>query len=115
MLCSTSTLDWRNQWVFALRVEHAQDARTALLICYNYDRNPVQPEYLNPLLAVIGERHFTLGMRRRADETWEAIGGIEYLLPKKKFRYTNSELPFGVNAQERDCCVALHFTLTHRW
>jgi long-chain fatty acid transport protein len=114
VLRGDSALGWRNQWVFALGVEHALDARTAVLGGYNYGHNPIPPEHLNPLLAAIGERHLTLGMRRRFDDAWEAIGGLEYLFANK-LRYTNAELPFGANAQERERYVALHFTLNHYW
>jgi long-chain fatty acid transport protein len=113
-LSSTAMLDWKNQNVLAIGVERVLDERTVVRGGFNYGRNPIPPQTLNPLLAAIGESHLTLGFSRRMGRTWAVDSGIEYLFTKS-VTYTNPELPFGQNAQERDGYIALSVGLSRTW
>jgi long-chain fatty acid transport protein len=113
-LGSTATLQWKNQNVLAVGVEYVLDDRTVARGGFNYGKNPIPPQTLNPLLAAIGEKHLTLGFSRRMGRTWSVNSGIEILF-KKTVTYTNPELPFGSNAQERDGYVALSVGLSRTW
>lgn len=81
---------------------------------YNYGRSPVPLNNLNPLLAAIGERHFTAGLAHKLAPGWSIGYGIEYQQSANP-KYTNAALPFGSNAQERSNFPALHFMSSHRW
>ncbi len=112
-MVGVSTLNWRDQYVFALGMDYALDARTHLLAGYNYGRNPVPAEHTQPLLAAISEHHLTLGLKLSGDSPWQQIFGVEYQ-PGAKVRYTNPELPFGPS-EERNRYVALDAMLSRRW
>jgi len=113
-LSNTASLNWQNQNVFAIGAERVLDERTVVRAGLNYGRNPIPQQTLNPLLAAIGEMHLTLGFSRRFGPTWSFDSGIEYLFTKK-VSYTNPELPFGENAQERDGYIALSIGLSRAW
>jgi len=113
-LSNTASLDWQNQNVFAIGAERVLDERTVVRGGLNYGKNPIPPQTLNPLLAAIGETHLTFGFSRKFAQTWSFDSGIEYLFTKK-VSYTNPQLPFGENAQERDGYVALSIGLSRSW
>lgn len=107
-------LDWSDQTVFALGVAYDVDARLTLYGGANYGRNPVPARTTSPFLAPIGEKHLTLGARRRVQPDWELSAALEVLAPKT-VTYTNPELPFGADARELSRYVALHLMLGRRW
>ncbi len=113
-LVGVSTLNWRDQCVFASGLAYRLDRRVELLAGYNYGRNPVPAEHTQPLLAPISEHHLTLGLKRSGAGPWQQIFGVEYQ-PGAKVRYTNPELPFGPDTEEHNRNVALHFMLSRRW
>jgi len=111
---NTASLNWHNQNVFAIGAERVLDDRTVARAGLNYGKNPIPPQTLNPLLAAIGETHLTFGFSRKLGQTWSLDSGIEYLFTKK-VSYTNPQLPFGENAQERDGYIALSIGLSRAW
>lgn len=113
-IVSQAALDWNNQTVIAAGVAHQLDERTTLRAGFNYGANPIPAQTTSPLLAAIGERHYTAGGSRRFDNGWELGGGLEYQ-PSKRVSYSNPQAPLGVNAQERNKYVAAHVMLSRRW
>jgi long-chain fatty acid transport protein len=111
---NSAALNWHNQTVFAAGLACAPDDSTRLYAGINFGRNPIPPSTLNPLLATIGEWHFTGGLQRRLDDHWNITAGLEYLLPKK-VTYDNPQLPFGPGARERVSYVGLNVMLSRRW
>jgi long-chain fatty acid transport protein len=111
---SSAAMNWHNQTVLAIGIAYDLNAQTTIWAGFNYGRNPVPAETTSPLLASIGERHFTLGARRRLDNGWELSGGIEYL-PTASVEYTNPLQPLGIAAEERTRYIALHSMVSRRW
>ena len=113
-ISQSSALNWRNQTVVSLGIAHVLNERTTLRAGFNYGRNPVPMETMSPLLASIGERHFTAGGSYRMSNGWELGGGVEYL-PRASVSYSNPGAPLGVNAEEHVNYIAAHFMLSRRW
>lgn len=113
-LSATSTLDWRDQVVLALGVAWRATPATTLYAGFNAARSPVPPEHLSPLLAPIGERHLSLGMKRALSREWALSLAAEYQF-RNTVTYTNPELPLGANATERNENLALHAMFGKRW
>ena len=57
----TFDMAWEDQWVFAIGVEYAMNAKHTLRAGYNYGKSPVPDDNLNPLFPAIVEQHLTLG------------------------------------------------------
>jgi long-chain fatty acid transport protein len=113
-LSATSTLGWKNQHVFAIGAAYDLSERTVLRVGFNYGRNPIPARHTSPLLASIGERHYTFGIGYRLAPKWELSGGVEYQRGDRVV-FTNPELPFGENAQERANYPVFHAMLSRRW
>lgn len=109
----TSTLDWHDQLVLALGAAYRLDTRTTLYAGLNLARNPIPPAHLSPLLAPIGERHLTLGLKRLLGREWSFTLAAEYQF-RNSVAFTNAELPLGA-ARERNESVALHTVFGRRW
>lgn len=110
----TSTLDWRDQVVLALGAAWSLDARTTLYAGLNLARNPIPPAHLSPILAPVGERHLTFGVKRALGPEWSLTLATEYQF-RNNVTYTNAELPLGANATERNESVAVHAVFGRRW
>ena len=54
-------MNWDDQWVFAIGTEYAINTMNILRAGFNYGKNPVPDETLNPLFPAIVEKHLTLG------------------------------------------------------
>jgi long-chain fatty acid transport protein len=89
-------------------------SRVKLRAGYNYGRNPIPAQNLNPLLAVIGERHLTAGLVHKLSDGWTLAYGMEYQWGDKVV-YTNPALPFGPNAEARSKFPAFDVMLSRRW
>jgi long-chain fatty acid transport protein len=113
-LSAPSVNNWSNQRIFALGVAIDLSSLTTLRAGYNYGRNPIPLNNLNPLLAAIGEQHYTVGLVHRLSPEWAFAYGLEYQRGANA-TYTNPALPFGANAQERSNFPAFHVMLSHRW
>lgn len=109
-----ATLNWHNQTVLAAGVAYSYDDVNRLYGGVNYGRNPIPANNLNPLLAAIGEWHFTGGFAHQLSEHWNLSAALEYLLPNR-VTYDNPQLPFGPDAQERISYVAVTLMLSRRW
>lgn len=113
-LRTVAPLAWRDQVVLAIGVAHVLDDATTLRFGFNVGRNPAPAATMNPLLATIGERHFTAGASYRLGAGWEISAAIEYL-PKARIRYANPLAPLAVDAEERMRYVAFHGMLSRQW
>jgi long-chain fatty acid transport protein len=114
VLSATNTQNWRDQWVIAVGGEYRYDDKTVLLFGYNYGRNPIPSQNLNPLLAAISEHHITFGAARQISTQWNLSMALEYAY-SGKLTYTNPELPFGPNAAESDDYLGVYVMASRRW
>lgn len=110
----TQDQNWRDQYVLALGLVYAWTERAVIRAGYNYGRNPVPAETINPLLAPVGEHHVTFGGGYQIGSTWRIDGGVEYAF-ENEVTYTNPNLPFGPNAKESYEFTSLHMTLSREW
>jgi long-chain fatty acid transport protein len=111
---NSADLNWRDQYVIALGVAYDATPATTVLAGLNYGRNPIPAETTSPLLAAFTELHATVGFIHKINSNWQASAGIEYDFAKT-VTYTNPQLPFGANAQERNEVFAIHFGISRRW
>lgn len=113
-IVSTTPLNWKNQFVFALGASYAVDPKLTVRAGYNYGKNPIPNETLTPLLAAIAEQTITSGFSYQMSELWKLSGALEWQLTKH-VTYTNPNSPFGPNATESDGFVGIHITLLRTW
>ena len=113
-LALPSTLNWRDQYVFAIGIAYDLTEKAILRAGYNYGRNPIPANSLNPLLAAITEHHATFGAGYAFSPKWQLSGALEYSF-HNKVRYDNPELPFGPGAEEENESIAVHVMLSRRW
>jgi long-chain fatty acid transport protein len=111
---STSVHNWRDQYVFALGLAWDATDRFMVRAGYNYGRNPIPAETMNPLLAVHGEHHVTLGGGYVINSFWRTDLAVEYSL-NNKVTYNNPNLPFGPGAQEEGEAIAFHLMVSRAW
>ncbi len=114
VIASSSELRWRNQTVFAIGAAYTMNDGTTVRAGFNYGHNPAPAHTMSPLLASIGECHFTAGASHRFSGGWEIGAGVEFL-PTARVHYSNPGAPLGVDAEERTSYVALHTMLSRRW
>ncbi len=113
-LGNTLNYNWRDQYVLAVGAAYQWNARTLLRAGYNYARNPIPNDNLNPLLNIIDKQHLTLGFGYTLDASWQVDGALEWSVRNDE-TYTNPELPFGANAEETGETLTLHLRLSRRW
>lgn len=111
---STSTLNWRNQLVFATGLAYRYNDTLTWYAGYNYGRNPIPKESTNPLVAGIFDHHVTFGGSYKLNPEWTLFSGVEYDL-HNTVNYTNPELPFGQDSQLRNEAVWLHMMVSRQW
>lgn len=111
---STSTMNWDNQIVIATGLAYRYNDKTTLYAGYNYGKNPIPDEHINPAVAGIFDHHLTFGGSYQLNKEWTFYSGIEYDF-RKKVDYTNPELPFGSDAQLRNEAVWLHMMVSRQW
>ncbi|MGZ8270901.1 MAG: OmpP1/FadL family transporter [Methylophilus sp.] len=111
---SISTMNWHNQWVIATGAAYRYDDKTTLYAGYNYGKNPIPEAHTTPLIAGIFEHHITLGGSYKYTPEWTIYSGLEYDV-RKKVNYTNTEIPFGNDAQLRNEAIWLHFMVSKQW
>ena len=113
-LALPSTLNWRDQYVFAIGIAYDLTEKAILRAGYNYGRNPIPANSLNPLLAAITEHHATCGAGYAFSPKWQMSGAVEYAF-NNAVTYDNPELPFGPGAEEENESIAAHVMLSTRW
>jgi long-chain fatty acid transport protein len=109
-----STMNWSDQYVFAIGVAYDLTEKAILRAGYNYASNPVPDGTLNPLLAAIAEHHVTFGGSYAVSRVWQVGAAVEYAI-NNQVTYQNPELPFGPGAEEENEYVALTVMLSRRW
>lgn len=109
-----STMNWRDQYVFAIGIAYDLTEKAILRAGYNYGRNPVPENTLNPFLAAVTEQHFTFGAGYAFSPKWQVGTAVEYAC-NNEVTYHNPELPFGPVAEEENEYIALTVMLSHRW
>lgn len=113
-LSSTAKLNWRDQYVVAIGLAYEATPATMMFVGYNYGRNPIPAETTSPLLVAFTEQHATLGFTHKFGSHWAVSAGFQYDAAKS-VTYTNPELPFGVDARERNEVFGLHLAVGRRW
>ena len=113
-LTAATTNNWRNQWVMALGGAYRYDTDTTLYLGYNYGRNPVPTQHINPLLGAITEHHLTFGVGRRLNPNWSLAASLEYAY-SGTVTYTNPESPFGPDAALTDNFLGWNVMIGRRW
>jgi long-chain fatty acid transport protein len=113
-LALPSTLNWRDQYVFAIGIAYDLTEKAILRAGYNYGRNPIPAKSLNPLMAATTEHHATFGAGYAFSPEWQLSGAVEYSF-NNKVKYDNPELPFGPGAEEESESIAAHVMLSRRW
>lgn len=109
VLRQEQSIDWSNQYVFALGVRYRWSERLDLSLGFNYGANPMPDRSASPLLAAIAEKHYNAGFRYRFGDEWSAGMGIEYLAPVS-VDYNNAELPFGPSTVRNGyVAISVHF------
>ncbi len=111
---TVASLDYRDQWVFALGASYEWDDKTRVRGGFNYGRQPTPDQNLNPLFAVIAQHHFTLGIARDLNPHWELGLGLQLQGPRNE-HYSNPSAPFTVNAVETNSALWLSTSLIRRW
>jgi long-chain fatty acid transport protein len=109
-----STMNWKDQYVFAIGLAYDLTEKAILRAGYNYGRNPIPANSLNPLLAAIAEHHVTFGGGYAFSPKWQVSTAVEYAF-NNKVTYHNPELPFGPGAEEENEYIALQVMLSCRW
>jgi len=109
-----STMNWSDQFVFAIGVAYDLTEKAVLRAGYNYGSNPIPANSLNPLLAAITEHHVTFGGGYAFSTKWQLSGAVEYSF-NNAVTYQNPELPFGSGAEEENESIAAHVMLSRRW
>ncbi|WP_428312967.1 OmpP1/FadL family transporter [Hydrocarboniphaga sp.] len=109
-----SRLDWRDQYVFAIGAEYQWNSTTSLRIGYNYGRNPIPSQTLNPALAVTSNRTFALGFAYDFMPQWR-FSSCLYYEPFVETTYTNPQLPLGTDTYNRWEGVIAQFAVSRRW
>lgn len=106
--------NWRDQYVLAVGFAYQWDSRTLLRAGYNYGRNPIPDNNLDPLLNTTAEHHITLGIGRQLSTLWRFDGALEWDFGHD-VTYSNPELPFGPDAENTGELIALHLRLSRIW
>ena len=75
---SATDNNWRDQRVFAAGIAYKWNDSTLIRAGYNYCRNPIPDQYLNPLLNTIAKHHLTFGLGYTLDPTWSVDGAFEW-------------------------------------
>ncbi len=109
-----STLDWRDQYVIVVGAEYRLSDLTTLRAGYDYGRNPIPDDNLNPVLTVIGEHTVAAGFTRDLSGPWEFSVALLYQFYNKA-RYSNPESPFGPGSSESWDGVVGNITISRRW
>ncbi|WP_299689749.1 outer membrane protein transport protein [Hydrocarboniphaga sp.] len=113
-LSLTSRLDWHDQYVFAIGAEYRWSPSTSLRFGYNYGRNPIPAQTLNPALAVTANRTFAVGFSHDFTAQWQ-FSSCLYYQPIVEMTYTNPELPLGADAYNRWEGLIAQFVVSRRW
>jgi hypothetical protein len=98
----------------AIGIAYDLTVKVVLRAGYNYGRNPIPTNSLNPLLAAISEHHVTFGGEYAFSPKWQVSTAVEYAL-NNAVTYHNPELPFGPGVEEENEYVASQLTLSYRW
>lgn len=64
----TMPQQWHNQNVYSIGVQYRPNDKLGLRAGYNYGKNPVPDQWLNPLFPAIVEKHFTAGFDYRVSD-----------------------------------------------
>jgi long-chain fatty acid transport protein len=88
--------------------------RTVFRAGYNYGRNPIPDQHLNPLLNTIAEHHLTVGFGHNLSDAWHIDGAFEWDFVNKE-TYSNPQLPFGQKTETSGEVFALHFRVSRVW
>lgn len=109
-----STLNWRDQIVFALGTAYVVNDSLVLRAGYNYGRSPIPGAHVQPLLAPISEQEITLGLGLRLAARWRMESALQWQVNRNQ-RYSNPESPLGAPAEERVGYLGVHLSVIREW
>ena len=109
-----STMNWKDQYVFAIGIAYDLTKTVILRAGYNYGSNPIPSNTINPLLAAIAEHHVTFGGGYTISPKWQISAAMEYAF-NNSVTYFNPELPFGPGAEEELETINGQVMLSCRW
>ena len=106
--------DWRDQYVVAVGAAYQWSENTILRAGYNYGRNPIPNETLNPLLNNITEQHLTFGFGHTLNDEWRFDGAFKWHFYTEE-TYTNPNLFFGQDTVAAGDLFAIHVSASRAW
>ncbi len=106
--------EWDDQFVFSLGVVYEPNDQLVLRAGLNYAEQPVPEQNLQPLLALIGERHAGLGFGYKVTDGWRLDGMLVRTFPNS-VTYTNASLPFGPGAEAKFSMWHAMLTVSRIW
>jgi long-chain fatty acid transport protein len=103
------TMNWKDQWVYAVGVEFLPAPAWAVRFGYNHANSPVPDDTLTPLFPAIVTDHLTTGFGYKTGN-WTYDTGVEYGLPAKQTNNNTNgnENPFGPGSVEKHAQLTLH-------
>ena len=104
----------RDRTMIAVGVKHDLSDRFSAYAGFNHMKQPIDAATLSPTLAIIGEKHLTLGGVSRFGANHQIAAGVEYLFPSK-VTYSNPQVPLGSNLTGRMEYLAAHFMYSYLW
>lgn len=111
---SVSALDFRDQQVVSVGTRYRWFDDLWLMTGFTWGRNPIPSGNVTPVLSVISETHYTIGLTRRFGSGWRGILSVMYL-PRKTVSYTSRSLPLGEKAEQNGELIDLTFTIERTW
>jgi long-chain fatty acid transport protein len=114
----TMTFDmaWDDQIVYAIGAEYAVNETHTLRAGFNYGKNPVPDDNLNPLFPAIVEKHATLGYGLNLGQ-WVFDLAYEYAFENKQTNNNANQAvnPFGPGLEVTHSQSTVHAELSYRY
>jgi len=109
-------MNWDDQWVFAIGAEYVINPVHTVRVGYNYGKNPVPDNYLNPLFPAIVEQHVTLGYGATMGK-WLFDVAYEHAFENSQTNNntTPSENPFGPGLEVSHSQDTITASATYRY
>lgn len=100
--------NWDDQTVYMIGAQYKIDPAVALRIGYNYGKNPVPDNTLNPLFPAITESHFTFGAGWQIDKANSLALAFTYA-PEVTQTSTNPMLPMPIEMSHSQTLWRLNY------
>jgi long-chain fatty acid transport protein len=107
-----STAGFIDQHVIEMGVAYDYDENNTLMAGFNYGRQPIPSQNVNPIFAPIVARHYMAGIVHKINPEWQIAGGVEMYMPQQA---TYDSPLFGANARDYIYTEIFHFSVGRRW